>query len=220
MTSPAPDELALRKNIIAHGLEMNSGGLNQGTSGNISARWRDGFLVTPTGVPYRELQPEDLPFMQFDGSWQGDLAPSSEWRFHRDILKARPEANAVVHCHSTYATTLAMKGLDIPAAHYMVAAAGGNSVRCARYHTYGTEALSQAALVALEGRTACLLANHGQIAMGATLEKAMWLAVEVETLAKQYFLTLLIGGPNILPDDEMERVLEGFKTYGVKSKKN
>jgi L-fuculose-phosphate aldolase len=212
------DELSLRRSIIAHCLEMNASGLNQGTSGNISARWRDGLIITPTGVPYRTIEPEDLPFLRFDGTWEGQYAPSSEWRFHRDILQHRPEVDAIVHAHPTFCSVLAIKRLDIPALHYMIAVSGGNSVRCGRYETYGTAELSDAALEALEGRTCCLLANHGMIATGASLEKAMWLAIELETLARQYFYTLQIGGPVLLPDDEIARVIEKFKSYGHQPK--
>ncbi|HWK46632.1 MAG TPA: class II aldolase/adducin family protein [Stellaceae bacterium] len=212
------DEVALRRSIIEHCLEMNASGLNAGTSGNISVRWGDGLLVTPTGIPYRDLAPGDLPFMRFDGTWQGPLAPSSEWRFHLDILRNRPEVNAVVHTHPPYSTALAIKHLEIPALHYMIAAAGGNSIRCARYETYGTAALSEAVLEALEGRKACLMANHGMIATGPSLDRAMWLAVEVETLARQYVLTLQLGGPILLDDAEIDRVVEKFKGYGMRSK--
>ena len=211
-------EKTLRKALIDAGLEMNASGLNQGTSGNISARCGDAFLITPSGVPYPALAPEDIVKMRFDGSYESDLAPSSEWRFHRDILKNRPDANAVVHAHPTYCTTLAIRRMDIPAVHYMIAAGGGNSIRCAPYATYGTQELSDNALKALEGRNACLLANHGMIATGPTLAKAMWLAIEVETLARQFFLTLQIGGPVLLDDQEIDRVVEKFKTYGMKPK--
>ena len=213
-----PKEKALRKALIGACLEMNANGLNQGTSGNLSARCGDAFLVTPSGVPYDSLQPEDIVKMRFDGSTRSTLPPSSEWRFHRDILERRADVDAVVHAHPTYCTTLAIRRMDIPAVHYMIAAAGGSSIRCAPYATYGTQELSDHALAALEGRSACLLANHGMIATGPTLAKAMWLAVEVEALARQYFLTLQIGGPVVLDDAEIDRVVEKFKTYGMKPK--
>ncbi len=209
---------ALRQEIIANCLQMNATRLNQGTSGNLSTRRNDGFLITPSGVPYEQLEPGDIVYMRLDGSYQHALAPSSEWRFHLDIYRAKPEIAAVVHAHPIYCTTLAIRGMDIPAVHYMIAVGGGNSIRCAPYATFGTQALSDAALAALEGRTACLLANHGMIATGPTLAKAMWIAVEVETLARQYFNALLLGGPRILPDDEIARVLENFKDYGSRSK--
>ena len=212
------NDLALRKEIIDNGLKLNTTGLNQGTSGNLSVRSGDGFLITPSGIPYEQLQPQDIVYMSMDGSFKHDLAPSSEWRFHRDILRDKPDANAVVHAHPTYCTTLAILGKEIPAIHYMIAAAGGNSIRCARYETYGTEELSRAALAALQGRAACLLANHGMIATGPSLAKSMWLAVEVETLAQQYCNALQLGEPNVLSDDEIARVIEKFKSYGLKTK--
>jgi L-fuculose-phosphate aldolase len=207
-----------RREIIAHCLKMNSSGLNQGTSGNLSVRWADGMLVTPSGIAYDTLQPEDIVFMKLDGSYDHPLAPSSEWRFHRDIYVARPEVGAVVHAHPTHCTALAIRGMEIPAVHYMIACAGGPNIRCAGYHTYGTAELSQAAIEALEGRTCCLLANHGMIATGANLAKAMWLAIEMETLARQYIMSLQLGGPNILPDAEIARVVAKFKNYGLKEK--
>ncbi len=212
------NDLALRKEIIDNGLKLNTTGLNQGTSGNLSVRSGDGFLITPSGIPYEQLQPQDIVYMSMDGSYKHDLAPSSEWRFHRDILRDKPDVNAVVHAHPTYCTTLAILGKEIPAIHYMIAAAGGNSIRCARYETYGTEELSRAALAALQGRAACLLANHGMIATGPSLAKSMWLAVEVETLAQQYCNALQLGEPNILSDEEIDRVIEKFKNYGIKTK--
>jgi L-fuculose-phosphate aldolase len=150
-----------------------------------------------------------------DGSYEHHLTPSSEWRFHRDILLARPELNAVVHAHPIFCTSIAIRGMDVPAIHYMIAAAGGNSIRCAAYHTFGTAELSDAAVRALEDRTACLLANHGMIATGSTMARAMWLAIEVETLARLYFNVLQLGEPVILPVDEIARVVEKFKTYGM-----
>ena len=209
---------ALRQEIIANGLKMNSSGLNQGTSGNLSVRHGDGLLITPSGVPYEELATRDIVFMKMDGSWQHHYRPSSEWRFHLDILKAKPEVNAVVHAHPIYCTALAIRRMEIPALHYMIGIGGGNSIRCADYATYGTPELSRNALRALDGRTTCLLANHGLIATGPSLAKAMWLAIEVEALAKQYVLTLQLGGPVCLPDDEIERVIEKFKDYGPRPK--
>jgi L-fuculose-phosphate aldolase len=167
------------------------------------------------------MQPEDIAAMRLEGeygAWEGRLQPSTEWRFHLDITKARPDVGAIVHAHSTYATVLAMCGREIPACHYMIAAAGGPNIRVADYATYGTKELSENALKALEDRTCCLLANHGMIATGPSLKKAMWLAVELETLAKQYYLSLAIGGPNILPDAEIEHVKEKFKAYGLRPK--
>ena len=211
----------LRAAIIAACKHMNAIGINQGTSGNISARFGNRMLITPSGLPYGDMAPEDLASMPIEGdygSWDGPLAPSTEWRFHLDITRARPEVGAIVHTHSTYATTLAIARKEIPACHYMIAAAGGPTIRCADYATYGTKELSENALKALEDRTCCLLANHGMIATGPNLEKAMWLAVELETIARQYILSLSIGGPVLLPDAEIARVMEGFKSYGPRAR--
>ena len=196
-----------RKAIIAQCIWMNSSGLNQGTSGNISVRSGDHMLITPSAIAYEAIKPEMIAALPIEGeygAYEGPLKPSTEWRFHLDIMKARPEVNAIVHIHSTYATTLAMCRKDIPACHYMVAAFGGNNVRCSDYALYGTKALSDTALEALEGRTACLLANHGMIVLGENLDQAMWRAVELETIAKQYVLSLNIGGPTILSDEQIE----------------
>jgi L-fuculose-phosphate aldolase len=211
----------LRRELIETARCTNALGINQGTSGNLSARSEAGVLVTPSGVDYDALKPADIVEMDFDGSWRCDTAgrrPSSEWRFHLDILKARPEFGAVVHCHARYATALACHRRDIPAFHYMVAVAGGESIRCAPYATFGTAALSRHALKALEGRSACLLANHGLIAAGCDLAKALALAVEVETLAAQYCQALQIGRPKLLSKTEMAKVLAKFKAgYGYGS---
>src|SRR5690606_32243081 len=187
---------------------------NQGTSGNASARWQDGLLITPSGVDYEAMRPGDVVFLRADGSWDGPLRPSSEWCFHRDIMAARPEVGAILHAHSPYATTLACLGRAIPAFHYMVAVAGGDSIRCAPYATFGSQALSDHALAALEGRKACLLANHGMVALGEDVAAALRLAVEGETLAAQYWRCLQVGEPNLLPAAEMERVLQKFRSYG------
>jgi L-fuculose-phosphate aldolase len=214
-------ELAARKSIIHSALQMNALGINQGTSGNVSVRYGDRMLVTPSGVPYEELEPGDLCATQIkkDGkNWEGDLAPSSEWRFHLNIYQARPDVGAVVHTHSMYATVLAICGKPIPAVHYMVAASGGTEIRVAKYATFGTAELSENALVALEGRTCCLLKNHGVIATGPNIKRALWLAQEVETVARQYYLSLAIGGGDIIPDDEINRIIAKFRAYGPLSK--
>ncbi|HUH92771.1 MAG TPA: class II aldolase/adducin family protein [Casimicrobiaceae bacterium] len=208
------DERALRREIIATALAMSARGLNRGKSGNVSARIESGFLVTPTGLAYETMRPEDIVAMNLQGKAGGTRTPSSEWRFHRDIYGARAEVAAIVHAHSPFATTLACLGRGIPAFHYMIAVGGGKDIRCAPYATFGTQELSERALRALEDRKACLLANHGMIAMGPTLVDALALAVEVEALAEQYWRALQIGEPNLLPDAEMTRVLEKFKTYG------
>jgi L-fuculose-phosphate aldolase len=195
---------------------MNSSGINQGTAGNLSVRAGNGFLITPSSLPYDVMTPDDLVEMDFDGTYTG-RRPSSEWRFHRDILKNRPDINVVLHCHSMYATTLACHHKTIPAFHYMVGVAGGTTVRCAEYATFGTQALSDHALKALDGRLACLLGQHGQISLGKDLEQALWLAIEVETLARMYVQVLTLGQPPILDDAEMERVIDQMKrmSYGL-----
>jgi len=214
--SPASlSDNARRKAVISACLELVLSGLTHGTSGNVSLR-RDarGFFISPTGMPYDALEPADIPLVQFDGRWFGRSAPSSEWRFHRDILQARPEAGAVVHTHSRDASAIACTGRGIPAFHYMVAVAGGADIRCAPYHTFGSQQLSDAALTALQDRSACLLANHGVIAVGADLASALALASEVENLAAQYRAALAVGNVRILEEREMQRVIEKFRTYG------
>jgi L-fuculose-phosphate aldolase len=212
-------ERAQRVAIIEAARAMNASGLNQGTSGNVSVRHRDTMLITPSATPYDRMTPDMIAAMPIDGergAWSGPLKPSTEWPFHLDILRARPEIGAVVHAHSTYATVLAIARRPIPACHYMIAAFGGTDIRCASYARYGTKELSDLAVAALEDRTGCLLANHGMIAIGPTLEKAMWLAVELETIARQYYLSLPLG-PVILSDAEIAEVQASFAGYGLKA---
>ncbi len=201
------NEAALRADIISCAQKMNELRINRGTSGNVSARTAAGFLITPSGLSYEAMLPEDIVAIAPGGEAHGTRKPSSEWRFHRDIYAARPEVEGIVHAHSPFATTLACVGRGIPAFHYMVPVAGGYDIRCAEYATFGTQELSDRALAALEGRRACLLANHGMIAVGASLEAALALAVEVEALAEQYWAALQIGEPKLLSDDEMAIVL-------------
>jgi len=217
MNAPEIDEHALRAEMVETCRRMNASGINQGTSGNLSARVADGFLITPSSMPYEHMQPDDLIRMAFDGSHEGRHRPSSEWRFHRDILRQRPDANVVLHCHSVYATTLAVHHKAIPAFHYMIAVAGGTTIRCAKYATFGTQPLSDYALEALADRKACLLGQHGQISLGTTLAGALWLAVEVETLARIYVQALVLGEPPVLDDAEMGRVIEQIRrmSYGL-----
>jgi L-fuculose-phosphate aldolase len=216
MSTPrALEDERLRAAVIATCRELSRRGLSHGTSGNVSVR-RDArrFFVSPTGMHYDALELTDVPLMDFDGRWFGSRRPSSEWRFHRDILKCRPEVSAVVHAHSPKATSLACTARGIPAFHYMVAVAGGPDIRCAPYHTFGTQELSDAVIGALSGRKACLLANHGLIALGADLPSALALAGEVENLAAQYCAALSLGEVRILEEEEMRCVLEKFRTYG------
>ena len=222
MKSMVKTETALRREVIETALEMERIGINQGTSGNISARWRDGLLITPSGVPYADLKTQDIVWLPLDVSDDADVfrqsRPSTEWRFHRDILCSRPEINAVVHTHSNAATAMAIHSRDIPAHHYMVAVAGGNSIRCAPYATFGSQALSEHAITALKDRTACLLAHHGVIALGHELARALWLANEVEVLAQQYLLACQLGTPPLLSDEAINEVIEKFKDYGLRRK--
>ncbi len=208
------DERALREAIVATARAMNAAGINRGISGNVSARIDGGFLITPSAIPYHATTASDIVDMSDDGEVRGHLAPSSEWRFHRAIYRARPEFHAIVHTHSPFATTLACLDRGIPAFHYMVAIAGGKDIRCAPYATFGTQTLAQHAVEALVDRKACLLAHHGMIAADKSLEAALAVAIEVETLAEMYWRALQIGEPQLLSDAEMERVLEKFASYG------
>jgi L-fuculose-phosphate aldolase len=208
------DHPALRVALLAGARRLNTSGLTRNNSGNLSHRVQDGFLVTPSGMPYEKLVAADLVHVDLAGKASGRRLPSSEWRFHRDVFVARPEVQVVLHAHAPFATSLACHGRAIPAFHYMVAVAGGADIRCAPYATFGTEELSRHAVRALDGRRACLLAHHGMIALGADLDGAFKLAIEVETLAEMYWRVLQLGEPTILGDDEMARVLEKFATYG------
>lgn len=218
MTHPSSTDVTTRQAIIDACCEMSAVGINQGTSGNISVRCDDGILLTPSSVPYDTMQPDDIVHMTWDGNWTAPegRVPSTEWRFHLDILKAKPEANAVVHAHPIACAIIAIMNRSIPAIHYMIAAAGGNDIPCAPYAQYGTAELSEAALVALRHRRACLLAHHGLIAIGPNLRKAMWLAVEVEVLAKQYHGCLQLGTPPLLPDAEIDSILKRWGQYGLR----
>lgn len=210
------DDMATRHEMVATCRRMNESGINQGTAGNLSIRNPAGFLITPTSIPYDRMEPQDLVQMAFDGTYEGARRPSSEWRFHRDILQSRRDIEVVLHCHSLYATTLAVHHKTIPSFHYMTAVAGGSTIRCARYATFGTQALSDAAIEALQDRLACLLGQHGQISLGKTLAGALALAIEVETLSRMYVQALTLGEPPILPEEEMERVIQQMRnmSYG------
>jgi len=205
----------LRRSIVSGCRKLAGRGLTPGVSGNVSVR-RDarGFFVSPTGMAYGGLEPADIPLVTFDGHWYGRRRPSSEWRFHRDILASRAEIGAIVHTHSPHATALACTGRAIPAFHDMVAVAGGADIRCAPYHLFGSQALSDAALAALDGRRACLLAHHGVIALGEDMGAALALAAEVEDLAMKYCAALALGDVEILGADEMARVVDKFRAYG------
>lgn len=216
-----PIPLDLRDLMVSAARRMNAAGINQGTSGNLSLRAPGGFLVTPTSLPYERMEAQDLVALDFDGrpltgAPAAQRRPSSEWRLHADVLSQRPEVEAVVHCHSIRATALACHGRGIPSFHYMVAVAGGPDIRCAPYALFGTPALSRLAVRALDGRLACLLAHHGQVALGRSLDQALRIAIEVETLATMYLEACRLGEPPLLAAVEMERVLEqmGALLYG------
>jgi len=207
-----------RAAIVGAAQEMERLGLNHGSAGNLSLRVGDAALVTPSGVPSRELSPEAIARMPLagEGTFEGPLPPSSEWRFHLDIYRARPDVNAIVHMHSPYATTIATLRRDIPAVHYMIAAFGGPTVRCVDYAPYGTAELSQLVVAGLKDRDGVLLANHGAIVTGANMRRTMWRAVELEALAQVFYLGALAGEPVVLSDEEIMRTVERFKTYGTR----
>jgi L-fuculose-phosphate aldolase len=217
MTQDRQTEQQARQAIVDACRQMNALGINQGTSGNISLRHGNTMLISPSATPYEAMQPQQIAAMPLDGdstgAWTGPSPPSTEWRFHRDIMQSRADLSAIVHAHPTFCTALAIARRDIPACHYMVAAFGGDNVRCAPYATFGTAELAQRALAALKSRNACLLANHGMIVCGPTLSKAMWLAVELETIARQYYHSLLIGGPVLLTTQEIAEALQRFSAY-------
>lgn len=208
------DTIDLRREIIETARALPHLGLTKGTSGNVSARTKDGFLITPSGTPYEQLTTGKIVAMDMDGRYRGDILPSSEWRMHLDFYASKPECGAVVHCHSPRAAALSCHRRDIPAFHYMVALAGGDRVACSDYASFGTRALSEAMIAALGDRNACLLANHGQIAGGPTLKKALSVAEGVEDLADQYLSALTLGEPVILDANEMATILKKFRSYG------
>jgi L-fuculose-phosphate aldolase len=204
----------LRAALTATARQTVTHGLNKGSSGNVSVRFGEGFLITPSGLPNDTLESEQMVFVDMEGQAAGNLKPSSEWRIHRDIFRTRPEVKAVVHAHSSHAVSLSCLRRSIPAFHYMVAAAGGKDIRCADYATFGTQELSDSVLTALQDRRACLMSNHGLVAVGASLDAALSLAVEVEELCAQYWRASLMGEPVLLSDAEMDEVLEKFRHYG------
>ncbi len=211
----------LRRAVVATARAMGSSGINQGKSGNVSVRCGDGLLVTPSGLDYEAMQPDDIVAMDMDGRWtaRAGLRPSSEWRIHRDILRVRPDLGAVVHAHPIFSTAIGIMRREIPPIHYMIALAGGSDIRVAPYATFGTAELSALALTALEDRRACLLAHHGLVACGRDLAAALGLAVEVEALARQYHACLAIGAgaePPLLTEAQIADALAQFANgYGT-----
>ncbi len=204
---------SLREALINAAREMNESGINQGTSGNLSARCEGGMLVTPSALAYADLEPEDIVFVSEQGDASGRRTPSSEWRIHWDIYRNRADAHAILHAHPAHCTTLACLEKPIPAFHYMVAVAGGPDIRCAAYATFGTQSLSDNVLAALEGRNACLMAQHGMVCLAADPGKTLSLAIEIEHLARVYRQCLQLGEPELLEESEMQRVLEKFAVY-------
>lgn len=214
IVSGSPAQLAAT--VLSTARAMNASGINRGSAGNVSARSADGFVITPTGMAYESCAAADMVHLGLDGSVSASTPrkPSSEWRFHRDIYAAHPEAGAVVHTHSPFATALACQEQGVPAFHYMVARFGGSEVRCAAYATFGTQELSDAIIAALDGRCGCLMAHHGMVVFGRDAQQALALAVELETLCEQYWRVLQLGVPKLLSAAEMESVLAKFASYG------
>lgn len=214
-------ETELRADLVARARELDASGLNRGASGNLSARCGDRMLITPSAVPYQALEPEMIAAMPFDGAhgaWEGPLKPSTEWRFHLDLMRARPDVCAVVHTHAPWCTVLAIARKPIPAVHYMMAAFGGSEIPVCDYARYGTAELSAHVVAAMEGRAGCLMANHGMLTAADNLTRACWLAHEMEALAHQYYHTLLIGGDHILTPDQIADAAKGFASYGVRDR--
>ena len=207
-------EVHVRDEMIRVCLRMVELGINQGTAGNVSVRRGERFLVTPSAIPYEEMKPEQIAEMDYDGRYAGPSPPTSEWRFHREIMRRRPDAGAVIHTHSVYSTAIATLRRELPALHYYIVAAGGPNVRCATYATFGTQELAENAVEALVGRNACLLANHGMIVLGANLAEALKRTFDLEFVARQYLYASQIGEPFILPDDEVECVRVKMLGYG------
>ena len=212
------DSQSCAAQIIQHAVAMGRYGLNQGSAGNLSQRdeinGQTGFWITPTGMPYETLQTNDIVFVGLDGQSHGRRKPSSEWRLHRDIYRAKPETGSILHAHSPFATSLACLRREIPPFHYMIARFGGDTVRCADYALFGTQALSDQAILAMQERTACLLANHGMITAAANLPAVLAAAIELETLCEHYWRALQIGAPILLSATEMNEVFLQFADYG------
>ncbi len=208
----------VRLAIVAAAAAMETAGLNVGTAGNISVRADASMLITPSGVPTELMRPEMIAAMPIKGeygAWKGPMKPSTEWRFHLDVMRARADVGAIVHFHPTFCTALAMLNKPILAAHYMIAMFGGSIVKCAKYAPFGTKQLADLVVEGLEDRHAVLLGNHGALTTGATLSAAMRRARELENLARMYYYAIAVGKPAILSDEEAMRTVERFKSYGA-----
>lgn len=208
-------EQELRREVVEAVAHLEAIGFNHGSSGNVSCRLGERVLITPTGASSASLTPDKLVVVDLEGGVEGPGLPSSEWQMHTEIFKARSAAQAVVHTHADACVALSCLRESLPPFHYMIAGFGGNDVRCARYEAFGSEALALAAVEALEGRSACLLANHGMIAFGSSVAHAVGQTVKLETLVRQYLMARQIGTPVLLGDAEMEAVRERYRHYGV-----
>ncbi|MBD8892613.1 class II aldolase/adducin family protein [Roseibium litorale] len=219
LKTPYTDTPELRQAIIDTCIDMNRRGINQGTSGNISVRACDRMVITPSGIPYDRMTPDMLASMPLEGTgeWEGPCKPSTEWQFHMALLKAKPDMHAVVHAHPVNCTALAMNREEIPACHYMIAIFGGNRVPLANYSLFGSNSLADDVTSTMKGYSGCLMANHGAVVVGETLEKGLWRLEELEVLAKAYILSRTIGTPHILSDAEMSEVMGAVQNYGMKS---
>ena len=214
------DTRALRQSIIDGCIWMQAAGLNQGTSGNISLRVGDGLLITPSAVPYADMTPDMICKIPIDAPPGPDQNPSTEWQFHQSVLKARPDIHAVVHAHPVHATAVAIQRRAIPAVHYMVAAFGGDNVPCTGYALFGSDALADMVAQAVTGRHGCLMANHGALTVGDSLDRALWRMQELENLARMLLLAEQSGTPIILNGDEIARTLASFEGYGLRHSGN
>lgn len=211
-------ESELRKEVVEAYQELSREGMNKGASGNVSARIGDHMLITPSAIVSAQMLPSQVAKLRIDdddGAWEGPCKPSSEWRFHRDILRSRQDVGAVVHAHAPYSTILSIVRKPIPAVHYMMAAFGTTKIKVSDYACYGTADLSKAVIKAMEGSNGCLMANHGMVVAGPNLTRTMWLAGEIELLAFQYYHSLLIGSPHILDDAEIAETAKSFENYGA-----
>lgn len=215
-------ENELRADLVAKAKELDASGLNRGASGNLSVRCGDRMLITPSAVPYPTLTADMIAAMPLEdayGSWEGPLKPSTEWRFHLDLMRERPDIDAVVHTHAPWCTVLSIARKPIPAVHYMMAAFGGSEIPVCDYACFGTAELSAHVIKTMEGRAGCLMANHGMLTVAATLNRACWLAHEMEALAHQHYHALLIGGGHVLSDAQIADTAKGFSSYGVQDRK-
>jgi len=210
-------EADIRKQVVDAYQELDRDGMNKGSSGNVSVRSGDHMLITPSGIPAMQMHPDQVAKLKIDddsGAFEGDFKPSTEWRFHRDILRSRPQSHAVVHTHAPFCTILSILRKPIPAVHYMMACFDTTEVQVADYETYGTAELSEAVIKAMGSANSCLMANHGMVVAGDRMIRAMWLAGQLELIASQYYHSLLIGQPHVLSDAQIADTVKSFASYG------